>query len=481
MSRVPRRGILALAPTLVFVALVTSLISSLGAPLIPTIADRMHVSIGNAQWSLTVALLVAAVSAPILGRLGDGPRRRPALIIGLVVVILGCVLAALSRSLEVLVIGRAMQGVGMGLLPLSMAVARDDLAPQQAGSTIGLLSVTGAAGIGIGYPVSGLVADEFGLAACFWFGAIIAVGALACVITAVPSSRHLPHARPDYRGALLLTGALTTLLVAIAQGVVWGWTSAAVLCLLGAAVVLAVAWVFSQLRTAMPLVQLRLLIHPAVLTCDVCAAVLGVAMYANLPTITEFVQAPRSTGYGFGESVVVAGLCLVPLSATSFAASRLLPRLMENFSGWSLLPVGCVLVAVADAFLAVLHTSLWEAFVTMGFIGSGIGLTSAVIPTLIVRSVPAEETGSALGFFQVVRYIGFSIGSAMAAALLAGQTSRGSALPRESGYTLVLWVSGGVCLAAALLAWALSARARRTSAVELVSVAVNDPELIAAQ
>ncbi len=475
MTRSPRRGLLKLAPTLVFVAMVTSLISSLGAPLIPTIADDTHVSIASAQWSLTVALLVAAISAPILGRLGNGPHRRGALISGLVVVVLGCALAALSHSLGVLIAGRALQGVGMGMLPMTMAIARDDLAPEQRGPTIALLSVSAAAGIGIGYPVSGFIADQFGLAECLWFGAIIAAGALACVLTAVPSSRHLPRARPDYLGALLLTGALATLLIAIAQGSVWGWTSVGVMGLLAAAVVLTAAWITAQLHTAVPLVQLRLLVHPAVLTCDVCAAVLGVAMYANMPTITEFVQAPRSTGYGFGASVVVAGLCLLPLSATSFAASRCLPWILERVSGWSLLPVGCLLVAVADAFFALLHSSLWEAFVTMAFIGAGIGLTSAVIPSLIVRAVPAEETGSALGFFQVVRYIGFSVGSAVAAAMLAAQTPVHHALPRESGYTLVLWVAGGVCVAAGLLAWGLSGRARKPAAV----VAVE--ELVPAQ
>jgi MFS family permease len=471
MNRARNRGWLPLAPALVFAALVGAVISSLGAPLIPTIAARTHVSISSAQWSLTVTLLVGAVSAPILGRLGDGPRRRGSLIGGLVIVVVGCALAAVAGSLALLVAGRALQGVGMGLLPLTMAVARDHLPAEKRGSTIGLLSVTAAAGVGVGYPISGFIADQFGLAAGFWFGAIIASLALAYVMLVVPSSHHLEAVRPDIRGAVLLTSALTALLIGIAQGVVWGWTSVAVLSLLAAALVLIVAWVFSQLRTAAPLVQLRLLLNPAVLTCDVCAAVLGVAMYANLPTITEFVQAPHSTGYGFGQTVVVAGLCLVPLSATSFAASRFLPQLLEAFGGWSLLPVGCLLVALADAFFGLLHNSLWEAFVTMALIGAGLGLTSAVIPTLIVRAVPAEETGSALGFFQVVRYIGFSIGSAMAAALLAGQTRAGSPLPQAGGYTLVLWVAGGVCVAAGGLAWGLSGRANEPAPprVELVS------------
>jgi len=78
----------ALAPVLVATALVTSVISSLGAPLIPTIARDFHDSLSTAQWSLTIALLSGAIAAPVMGRLGDGPRRRAVMVGGLAVVTL---------------------------------------------------------------------------------------------------------------------------------------------------------------------------------------------------------------------------------------------------------------------------------------------------------------------------------------------------------------------------------------------------------
>ena len=140
----PRRA-KALAPVLVLTTLVASVISSLGAPLIPTIAKNFHDSLTTAQWSLTVGLLSGAVSAPVMGRLGDGPRRRATIIGGLAVVTLGGVVAALASSFDMLVVGRSLQGVGLGLVPLTMATARDELPKYRVAPMIALLSVSAAA------------------------------------------------------------------------------------------------------------------------------------------------------------------------------------------------------------------------------------------------------------------------------------------------------------------------------------------------
>jgi MFS family permease len=91
----------------------------------------------------------------------------------------------------------------------------------------------------------------------------------------------------------------------------------------------------------------------------------------------------------------------------------------------------------------------------MALLGAGIGLTFAAIPGLIVRSVPEAETGSALGANQVARYLGYSLGSALTASILAGYTPLGHSLPALAGYTLVLWTAAAIGVAGAALAWAL--------------------------
>ena len=283
----------ALAPVLIFTTMVTAIISSLGAPLIPSVSNDLHVSLSAAQWSLTATLLVGAVSAPIMGRLGDGRHRRETLIGGLGLVTLGGVISALAPDLALLVAGRALQGIGLGLIPLTMAAARDHLPKERVAPTIALLSVCAAAGVGAGYPISGLIADSAGLSAAYWFGAAVSALALACVLLVVPSSPDRPDASLDVTGAVLLAGGLVALLLAIAEGEEWGWTSFAVIGLLVAAAIVLGAWVAQQLRTTHPLVELRLMRHPAVLTGNAAATVLGVAMYTYLSCVTEFVQTPK--------------------------------------------------------------------------------------------------------------------------------------------------------------------------------------------
>jgi MFS family permease len=471
-----------LMPVLFLVTLVVAVISSLGAPLIPLIATDLQVSLSDAQWSLTAALLSGAVSAPIMGRLGDGPRRREAIVGGLAIVTLGGALAAVAGSLPVLVAGRALQGVGLGLVPLAMAAARDGLPGPRVAPAIALLSVAAAAGVGVGYPVSGLIAEHLGLHAAYWFGAGFAAVALAASVYAVPRSTATAATRLDVPGALVLSAGLVALLLAIGQGEAWGWSSSRVVALVVVAAVLLVAWVPLQLRSAAPLIELRLLRHRAVLTADASAFVLGAAMYLNLSVVTAFVQAPAAGGYGFDASVLTAGLCLVPFSITSLIASRALPLAARVLGPRGVLPFGCLVVAAAGALFALAHGQLWEAFAVMAILGVGLGFTFAAIPGLIVRAVPEEETGSAMGFYQVVRYIGFSIGSALAASILAAHTPGGRHLPTELGFETALWVAAALCVLAAVVAWTVPGRPAPVgaSARELGRFETEDAELGAA-
>src|SRR3712207_9314971 len=138
VARSPR----ALVPVLVFVGTVVAVISSLGAPLVPAIAETMRTTLPSAQWSLTATLLVGAVATPVVGRLGDGPHRRGVVLAVLAVVTLGGVLAALPLGLGWLIAGRALQGVGLGLTPLAMATAREALEGDRSRPAIAALSVT---------------------------------------------------------------------------------------------------------------------------------------------------------------------------------------------------------------------------------------------------------------------------------------------------------------------------------------------------
>jgi MFS family permease len=195
-----------------------------------------------------------------------------------------------------------------------------------------------------------------------------------------------------------------------------------------------------------------------VLTADLTGLFAGVGMYALMSMIIRFAQTPESAGYGFGSSIVVSGLLLLPLSVMSLAASRVAPLLGRRFGQRAVLPLGCGIFIVANLLFALDRSQIWEVLLVMALAGLGIGCTFAALPGLIVASVPAHETGSAMSFNQVLRYVGYSIGSALSATVLEAHTPAGQQLPTGDGYTVVAVIAIGVLVVAAVLSAVLPGR-----------------------
>jgi MFS family permease len=444
----------AFVPTLVYIGTVVSIISSLGAPLIPAIAEDMHASVSSAQWSLTATLLVGAVATPVVGRLGDGRHRRLVTLLCLAIVALGGALAALAGSLWLLVAGRAMQGVGLALIPLTMAAARDHLPEYRSPGVIALLSVVAAAGVGLGYPITGFIAEHADLATAFWAGTVMTFGAFLLGAFVLPETSDAAHkGRLDLVGAATIAIGLVCLLIAFEKGPDWGWAATDTLILMAAAIVVLLVFGAHELRTTDPLVDLRLARHRVVLTANVAGLVLGLAMYIAIALMTQFAQLRTPEGFGLAEGVFTAGVTLVPLSAGSFVASRFLPVLQRRLGPRAVLAGGCLVVGAGMVLFAVTAETLWQALVVMGVIGVGLGLTFAALPGLIVSATPRSETGSATGFYQVSRYIGFSIGSGLSITLV-----RAFGDPISSAYRATFVVAAGVCVLAAVISWVLPGR-----------------------
>lgn len=447
-----RRVLLALA----LVTTVTAVVSSLGAPLVPAVAARYDVAIASAQWALTATLLTGAVATPVVGRLGNGRLRRPVILAGLGVVLAGCVLSALPLGFGALVAGRALQGVGLALVPLALAVARDVWSGERLPPRLGLLSVTTVAGAGVGYPVTALVAEHLGLAGAYWFGATLVALTLALALLDLPVARDRAIQPVDVPGALLLSVGMVGVLLAVSQGDAWGWLSPRVVVLGLAGLALLATWVRRTLRTRHPLVDLRLARRPGVVGPHLVALALGAAMYALLTLVVVVVQAPSGTGargaddgYGLGLGVAAAGLVLVPYSVASVLGNQLARRVARRLGPGVVLPIGCTAFAVGLAQVALAHEQLWQVLVAMALGGLGSGFTFSSIPALLVPHVPRSETASALAVNQLLRYLGFSVGSALSVALLVALGDDDLALRTTLGLFAVVCVGAGLLNGAA--------------------------------
>lgn len=452
----------ALLPGLTLACMVVAIVSSLGAPLIPTIAAENHVTLADAQWSLTVTLLVASIVTPVMGRLGDGPYRRQFFLFSLVAMMLGGLLAALPAGFGPFLVGRGLQGMGLGLTPLAIATAREALPPDRMRAGVAVLSTTTAVGIGLGYPVTGLLAKAGGLHLAYWFGAAVAALALIVSWRVVPESAQRRQERLDIAGAVLFGVCLAGLLLALSESEKWGWGSGQVIGLLVAGVAVLVVWVWWELRVAQPLVPLRLLGQRAVLTASVVTLLAAVGMYMLITPVITVVQTPRSTGYGLGGTVVIAGLVLVPFSAASYLITKVVPWLVRRTSYEVVLPLSTAMMLGSTVVFSLARGNIWEIVVVMAIAGVGTGSIFAVLPGYLLRAVPAHETSRAMSFNQILRTVGYSTGGALSVTILQAHITPGQSFAVDSGYSVIGVVAcvGWVLTAAVAILLPLGRRPR---------------------
>lgn len=192
----------------------------------------------------------------------------------------------------------------------------------------------------------------------------------------------------------------------------------------------------------------------SVLRANTAMLISGIGMYLLFSLLTRYVQTPSRAGYGFGLSGVLAGAALIPFSVLGFVAGRLTPRLVDRVTPRWAFVLYAAAVAAAVGLFAALPNSLAATLVAMAVLGFGVGGISAIMPRLVLDGVPQSETSSVLSINQIVRSVGFSMGSALSGLLLATATPAGSLFPAEWGYpaaalcALPLVILSGVALLA---------------------------------
>ena len=428
-------------------ALAYALSQTMIAPALPQIQKDLGASTTLVTFALTGFLLTASIATPIAGRLGDMFGKERVLVIALTIFGLGSLISAVSHSIEMLILGRAVQGIGGAVFPLSFGIIRDEFPREKVATGIGLISATFGIGGGAGLVLSGVIVDHVAYEWIFWLALIVVIPATIATHLFVPESPVRSPAKIDWGGAALLAAGLTSLLVSVSEGNSWGWTSAPFLGLFLTALALLAYWVRFEYRHPEPLVDMRMMRGRAVFTTNLTALLVGFGMFGSYILIPQFVQVDPAAGFGFGASVTAAGLFMLPSALVMLFAGPVSGWMGSNAGSKLPLLIGTSLASAAFLLLAVWHDTHLPIYIGTTMMGLGIGFAFAAMANLIVEAVDQTQTGVATGMNTIMRTIGGAIGGQVAASIVAGHVSA-SGLPEESGYTIAFAMSAvGVGLA----------------------------------
>jgi EmrB/QacA subfamily drug resistance transporter len=436
-----------------------ALLQSLVTPVLSTLEVDLHTTQNTVTWVLTAYLLSASIFTPIMGRIGDMIGKERVFVATLVALTLGSLLAALATNVTLMVIARVIQGVGGGVVPLAFGIIRDEFPKAKVSGAVGLIASLAAVGAGLGIVVAGPIVNALDYHWLFWIPMIMTILAAVAAHFFVPESPVRSGGRISWLPAILLSGWLVALLLALSQAPTWGWGSGKVIGLIVAAIVLACAWAVSEQRAVTPLIDLKMMRLPSVWTNNLVALLIGVGMYAVFAFLPEFVQTPKSTGYGLGASITQSGLILLPSAVTMFVVGLFAGRFARRVGGKIVVILGCLIGVASMAMLAFAHGAKWELYISTGIMGIGFGLAFAAMSSLIVSAVPPEQTGVASGMNANIRTIGGSIGAAVMASIVTAKLGAGG-LPKEVGYTIGFAMLAGTLVVAAVAALFIPAAPR---------------------
>lgn len=456
--------------------LTAALTQTMVIPIQPELPTLLGTDRSNAAWVVTITLLAAAVSMVVAGRLADLYGKQRILAISSAVLVVGSVVCALSDTLAPMLVGRALQGMAMGFIPIGISLIRAITPPAMASSSIAAMSATLGVGGAIGLPLSAWIAESGDWHALFWVSTGVAAIVFLLVVFAVP---HVHDANPgsfDLIGAVGLAVGLVAFLVGVSKGNDWGWTDVQTLGFIVAGIVVLLAWGLLELRRSQPLVDLRATARPAVLLTNLAAVAIGFGMMAQSIAIPQLLQMPEATGYGLGLTMLEAGLWMAPGGLVMMLLSPVSGRLIGQVGARVTLIAGAVVLAAGYTVGAVMTDAAWQLMVVSCIAAAGVGIGYAAMPTLILDNSPRHEAAAAVGLNALSRSVGTTLAAAVMGTILASRTATLETpagpfeLPTHGAFVICFVVGAAAALGGALI---VAASPRRREAQEPASELVS--------
>jgi EmrB/QacA subfamily drug resistance transporter len=445
---------------------------------LPRLEREFGANLDAVSWVAIAYLLAFASALPIFARLSETKGRKLLYLAGYALFTLASALCGMVSDLRLLIAFRAIQGVGGALLGAnSITILVKAAGPSRLGRAMGLYAAAQAVGISIGPVIGGLVLATLGWRWIFLVSvpcglAGVIVGWLALPQTPPPSTSK----RFDWQGAILLTPALTSLVLMLNEGQAWGFKSAAMLCALLVAAIFLPLFVWREWQQPDPLIDLHLFRSPA-FSGGLAAVSLSYALLYSMFFLMSFLFIR-----GLNESPTAAGLrlALIPIALGLVApiSGSIYPRVgARTMTTSAMLLCVCALVLLSHSLTGptVYHYGVMGA---LALFGVGLGLFIAPNNSATIAAAPGTRSGEAGGMLNLMRALGCAIGIATASVTFSWRlfvyTGNGHRTLNVPTHILlaatvdVLWVLGGFAVAAAscaLLRDAVAQKARQVVGV----------------
>jgi len=461
-------------PALIMIALVLAeLTCSLESNMISVALSLLYRQYGDpvkVGWVMTAFLLAAAGTAAVGGRLGDIYGRRRVLLCMLGIALAGSTVSALSSRLEWLIVGRAMQGASMAILPLCFGLVREHWPARRLAFGVGLLGATYALGSGFGVMLGGVIVDRSHWQYIFVVSAALAAVAFVAVLAAVPTSKRAPRHGPlDVVGGLLFVPAVALLLLGLTR--LRYWNEPATSLLIAAGAVLLAVWVRHELHHPDPLIDVRMLRNRQIALANLMITLTAFGPLMENIVMFPLMQQPAWTLVGLGASATLAGMVKIPSNIVSAGATTWAGHLCGRYGARDVVLAGAIISAIGWCLVTVWHGSFWFVSLLIELaLSPGVTIVFSQVPNLILEAAPADRSSEATGLSQVIRSLGMAVGSQLVAVLLSSSmvtdpaTGR-AAYPSEAAYTLTLTVISGFSILAAIVAWMVPRRDAQTAAL----------------
>ena len=434
-----------------FMILVDTTIVSVANPAIKAALDADTNNLDNVVWVTSAYLLAYAVPLLITGRLGDRFGPKNIYLIGLAIFTLASLWCGLSSTLEMLIVARAVQGLGAALMtPQTMAVITRTFPANRRGAAMGLWGATAGMATLIGPLAGGLLVDGLGWEWIFFVNLPIGVIGFVLAWMLVPSLETHPH-RFDLVGVVLSAVALFLIVFGLQEGEKFAWTTWIWL-MIGAGVVVLAVFIWTQSRTrSEPLVPLELFANRNFSVANLTIAAVGFTVTSMSLPLMFFVQLAR------GLTPTQAALLLIPMAVLSGVLAPFAGRLLDRTDPRLLLVPGLLMVAVSLFWYSTLmnvDTPIWMFLLPSALMGVGNAGMWGPLATTATRDLPPRQAGAGAGIYNTTRTVGSVIGSAAIAAVMQSRLSAnlpgaGDATESFGGGTLPPFVIDGFSTAMA--------------------------------